>query len=215
VLVERAGVVGPDLGDRPRPVIEEALAALGVELRLGATVQSIDRGGMWLGSGERVEARTVIWAAGLRASPVAALASLPMDPLGRLCVDTGLRAEGATDVFAAGDVARAMADPEHATLMSCQHAMTTGAFAGINVARDLLDLAPTPYAPLPYQTCLDLGAWGALYTRGWDRAPVKVGSEGKAMKRQINTVWIYPPATGDRRDILAAAVPGQHRKAST
>ena len=51
--------------------------------------------------------------------------------------------------------------------------MTTGAFAGMNVARDLLDLAPTPYAPLvlsdlPY----DLGAWGALYTRGWDRAPV-------------------------------------------
>src|SRR4026207_1056020 len=55
--------------------------------------------------------------------------------------------------------------------------------------------APPPYAPLPYQTCLDLGAWGALYTRGWDRAPVKVGSEGKAMKRQINTVRIYPPAT--------------------
>jgi NADH dehydrogenase len=215
VLVERADVVGPDLGDKPRPVIEEALAALGVELRLAATVQSIDRGGMWLGIGERVEARTVIWAAGLRASPVAALASLPMDSLGRLCVDAGLRAEGATDVFAAGDVARAMADSEHPTLMSCQHAMTTGAFAGINVARDLLDLAPTPYAPLPYQTCLDLGAWGALYTRGWDRAPVKVGSEGKAMKRQINTVWIYPPATGDRRDILAAAVPGQHRKAST
>jgi hypothetical protein len=54
-----------------------------------------------------------------------------------------------------------------------------------------------------------------VYTRGWDRAPVKVGSEGKQMKRQINTVWIYPPASGDRRDILAAAVPGQHRKAST
>jgi NADH dehydrogenase len=84
VLVERADVVGPDLGDKPRPVIEEALAALGVELRLGATVQSIDREGVWLGSGERVESRTVIWAAGLRASPVAALASLPMDPLGRL-----------------------------------------------------------------------------------------------------------------------------------
>lgn len=213
VLVERADVVGPDLGDKPRPVIEEALAALGVELRLGTMVRSIDGGGVTLGTGERVEVRTAIWAAGLRASPVAALAGLPTDPLGRLAVDASLRAEGAADVFAAGDVARAMADPTHPTLMSCQHALTTGSFAGINVARDLLDLPPEAYAPLPYQTCLDLGAWGALYTRGWDRAPVKVRAEAKAMKRQINTVWIYPP-TGDRRDILAAAVPGQHRKAS-
>ena len=111
VLVERADVVGPDLGDKPRPVIEEALAALGVELRLGATVQSIDRGGVRLGSGER------------RGGPDRDLGRRPARQSRRRArlaahgparaavrVDAGLRADGATDVFAAGDVARAMAD---------------------------------------------------------------------------------------------------------
>jgi hypothetical protein len=80
---------------------------------------------------------------------------------------------------------------------------------GIDVDRRLVrvvDAAGETRSPRPRRM-------GALYTRGWDRAPVKVRAEAKAMKRQINTVWIYPP-TGDRRDILAAAVPGQHRKAS-
>jgi len=160
-------------------------------------------------------ARTVVWTAGMRASALTALVPAATDALGRLVVDQTLRVPGVPGLFAAGDVAAAPADAEHTTLISCQHAITLGVFAGHNVVRDLAGLPLLPYAPLPYQTCLDLGAWGALYTRGWDRAPVKVGSEGKAMKRQINTVWIYPPATGDRRDILAAAVPGQHRKAST
>jgi NADH dehydrogenase len=72
-LVERADVLGPDLGARPRPVIEEALDALGVERRLGVTVNVIDAGGVTLSSGERLAARTVVWTAGLRASPLTAL----------------------------------------------------------------------------------------------------------------------------------------------
>ena len=215
VLVERADVVGPDLGDKPRPVIEEALAALGVELRLGATVQSIDRDGMWLGSGERLEARTVVWAAGLRASPVAALASLPMDPLGRLRVDAGLRAEGATDVFAAGDVARAMADARapHAHVLPARddHRRLRRDQRGARSARsgaDTVCAAALSDLPRPRRV------GRALHARLGPRAG-QGRQRGQAMKRQINTVWIYPPASGDRRDILAAAVPGQHRKAST
>lgn len=211
VLVEREPAVGPDLGPGPRPVIEEALGSLGVELRMKANVRAIDAGGITLDDGERIAARTVILAAGLRASPVAAFAGLPTDPLGRLHVDENLRVAGDDRIFAAGDVARAMADPDHATLLSCQHALSTGLFAGYNVARDAIGEPLTPYAPLPYQTCLDLGAWGAVYSRGWDRQPQMVGAEAKARKVQINTVWIYPPS-GDRQAILAAAVPGGYRK---
>lgn len=55
-------------------------------------------------------------------------------------------------------------------------------------------------------TCLDLGAWGAVYTEGWDRQVKYVGQEAKALKTQINTQWIYPPVA-KRDEALAAADP--------
>jgi NADH:quinone reductase (non-electrogenic) len=54
---------------------------------------------------------------------------------------------------------------------------------------------------------LDLGAWGALYTTGWDRRLFSTGRDPKAIKETINRKRIYPPANGTREDILAAAAP--------
>lgn len=213
VLVERAAVVGPDLGDRPRPVIEEALRALGVEVRLGTTVSAVHGEGVTLGDGERVPAWTVVWTTGLRASPLARLLGVPTDDLGRVPVDEMLQVEGLSGVFAAGDVARALADAEHPTLMSCQHALSMGRLAGANVVHSLLGRPLSRYAPPPYVTCLDLGAWGALLTRGWDREPVKIGAEAKAVKRAITTQIIYPPRSADRREILEAALGNSRRRA--
>ena len=65
---------------------------------------------------------------------------------------------------------------------------------------------PTPYSQPKYGTCLDLGAWGAVYTEGWDRQVKLVKQEGKNLKTQINTVWIYPPAA-NRETAWAAADP--------
>ena len=58
-----------------------------------------------------------------------------------------------------------------------------------------------------YVTVLDLGPAGAVYTEGWDRKVVSRGDEAKATKRVINTERIYPPRTGDRAALLAAAAP--------
>jgi NADH dehydrogenase len=212
VLVERAPVVGPDLGEKPRPVIEEALATLGVEVRLGTTVSALDAEGVTLRGGERLAAGTVVWATGLRANPLAARLGVATDRLGRVPVDEALQVQGLPDVFAAGDVAQAVAEAAHPTLMSCQHALSMGRLAGANVARSLLGRPLEPYAPPPYVTCLDLGAWGALLTRGWAREPVKVGAEAKAVKRAINTELIYPPRSGDRREILEAALGNGRRR---
>ena len=212
VLVERADVVGPDLGDAPRPVIEKALGSLGIELRLDATVEAVSADGVILRRGERLPARTVVWTTGLRANPLAARLGVPTDALGRVPVDECLRVPGLAHVFAAGDVARAMADGAHSTLMSCQHALSMGMAAGANVARSLLDLPCLPYAPPSYVTCLDLGGWGAVLTQGWERTPVKVADEAKPVKQMINTQLIYPPRSGNRREILDAAVPGQRRR---
>ena len=71
---------------------------------------------------------------------------------------------------------------------------------------ELLGVPLEPYHQRAYVTCLDLGAWGAVYTEGWDRQVKLIGDKAKELKGQINSIWIYPP-TGDRASALAAADP--------
>jgi len=91
-------------------------------------------------------------------------------------------------------------------LMTCQHAIPMGRHSGNNAAADLLGLQPVVYRQPKYVTCLDLGEWGATFSEGWERELKLHGQEGKDLKRQINSVWIYPPAA-DRALALAAADP--------
>ena len=78
--------------------------------------------------------------------------------------------------------------------------------AGHNAAAELVGLPTARYSQPKYVTCLDLGPWGAVYTEGWDRQVKLRGQEAKALKRAINTQWIYPPAA-DRDAALALADP--------
>jgi NADH dehydrogenase len=206
VVVERADAIGPELGEGPRPVIDEALRNLGVEIRLGAAVTAIDADGLTTGTGEHIGSSTVVWIGGLRANTLAAQISGDRDALGRIRVDRNLRAPAAPNVFVSGDAAVAATDDEgNQTLMSCQHAMMSGRSAGDNAVADLLGKPMRPYSQPGYVTCLDLGSWGAVLTQGWNREVLMTGAEAKALKRQINEVLIYPPAT--REAALAAADP--------
>ncbi|MDR6662063.1 NADH dehydrogenase [Tardiphaga robiniae] len=207
IIVERNSAIAPDMGEGPRPIIEEALRKLGVETRLGAGVASLDASGITLSDGERIETETVIWAAGIRAAPLTTQIPAERDNFGRLLVDRDLRVPSVPGVFATGDAARAASDDVgNYALMSCQHATRMGAFAGNNAAAELLRMATRPYHQKGYVTCLDLGEAGALFTRGWDRKVEMVGDVAKKTKQEINTVWIYPPKP-ERAAALASADP--------
>jgi NADH dehydrogenase len=207
VLVDHNPHVGSDMGSSARPVIEAALSATGVESRLGVSITAVDEGGATLSTGEVLAASTVVWCAGMRASPLTADLGVPRDRLGRVPVDDYLRVNGVQDVFAAGDVAAAKMDDAHVSVMSCQHSRPMGRFAGYNVISDLLG-EPMLTLRIPwYVTVLDLGPAGAVYTEGWDRKVVASGASAKATKRTINAHRIYPPLGGDRDAILAAAAP--------
>ncbi len=207
VIVERAGAIAPDMGPGPRPLIEKALHDLGVETRVGAGVAAVDAAGVVLTNGERIETNTVVWAAGFRAAPFAAQIPAERDNFGRLLVDRDLRVPEVPAVFATGDAAKAASDDDgHYALMSCQHATRLGAFAGHNAAAELLGVPTTPYHQKTYVTCLDLGAAGAIFTRGWDRQVELIGDTAKKYKKEINTVWIYPPPA-ERAAALASADP--------
>jgi NADH dehydrogenase len=207
ILADHASRIGSTMGDGACGVIEEALRALGVETRAGLSIEAVDGAGVRLSSGEEIAASTVVWCAGMRANPLAAALPGPHDRFGRVAVDRFLRVEGAADVCAAGDVAAASVDGEHVSVMSCQHARPMGRIAGHNVVCDLLGEAMIPIEIGYYVTILDLGAWGALYTEGWDRRVAVTGAAAKETKRLINCQRIYPPRTGDPVAILAAAAP--------
>jgi len=193
VLVERADVVGPELGAGPRPEILSALDALGVEQRLGSVVSEVTADGVRLSDGTTIPADTVVWTAGMLANPLTQQIPGQRDHLGRLVVDEYLRVVGVPDVYAAGDTAAAVAEPGHPVTQSCQHAVPQGKFVGQNVAADLLGLDAVPFAPDPYVTCLDLGSYGAILTVGWDRDVSLTKQDAKDLKRNINASWIYPP----------------------
>lgn len=207
IIVDRNNVIAPDMGAGPRPIIEEALYKVGVETRLGAGVAALDKSGVTLTSGERIESATVIWAAGMRANPLTTRIPAERDNFGRLLVDNCLRVPTVPGVFATGDSARAASDElGNYALMSCQHATRMGAFAGHNAAAELLGVPTRPYHQKAYVTCLDLGDAGAVFTRGWDRKVEMIGAQAKKTKQEINTVWIYPPKA-ERAAALASADP--------
>ncbi|MGY3492009.1 NAD(P)/FAD-dependent oxidoreductase [Bradyrhizobium sp. USDA 4502] len=207
ILIDPNPVVGATFGAHGRPVINEALAALGVETRLNVRVSAVGADSITLDSGEIIPTKTVVWCAGMRASPLAASLPARRDALGRIKVDHTMRVEGLADVFAAGDVAACLIDGEHPTVMSCQFARPMGRFAGHNVVADLFGEKLLPLNIDWYVTVLDLGAWGALYTTGWDREVHTTGAAAKLTKQTINQQRIYPPRNGDRAALLAAAAP--------
>jgi NADH:ubiquinone reductase (H+-translocating) len=207
ILVDGASEVGATIGDKARPVITQALGALGIETRLGVHVAAVEADRVALTSGETIPCATLIWCAGMHASPLCGALTATPDRLGRVAVDAFMSVEGLSGVFACGDVAWNALDGSHPTVMSCQFARPMGRFAGHNAAALL---ANAPLLPLKidwYVTVLDLGAWGALYTAGWDRRVISTGADAKRVKRDINCVRIYPPRSFARDEILAAAAP--------
>ncbi|WP_018603074.1 NAD(P)/FAD-dependent oxidoreductase [Mycobacterium sp. 155] len=207
VLIDHNPYVGSNMGESARPVIEKALAHNGIVTMTNVHVVAVDNAGITLSTGEVVAAGTVVWCAGMRASPLTGQLGVERDGLGRVPVDDCLRVIGAPGVFAAGDVAAARMDDAHMSVMSCQHSRPMGRYAGHNVISDLCG-EPLLSLRIPwYVTVLDLGPAGALYTEGWDRHVVADGAQAKATKRVINTQRIYPPLDRDRSSLLAAADP--------
>lgn len=207
VIVDTADIVGLAMGEHALPYVQEALSEAGVETRPGARVIAVDADGVTLSSGERIETHTLVWSAGMRASPIAAQVPGEHDPLGRVVGDAFLRAPASDGIFVTGDTVLAATDDQgNFAPMTCQHAMSLGRVAGHNAAAELVGLDLHPYSQPKYVTCLDLGEWGALYTEGWDRQVQFTRDDGKKIKQEINRIWIYPPAA-DRDAAFAIANP--------
>lgn len=107
-----ARVLLVEAGPRVLPTFPEALSAaalrqlerLGVTVRLGRAITQVDAAGVTIGD-DRVLARTVVWAAGVAASPLGRALGTSVDQAGRVFVTSDLSIPGHSEVYVAGDLA--------------------------------------------------------------------------------------------------------------
>ena len=106
VLVEAGPRLLSAFPDTLSAKAKRALERLGVEVRLSAAVSACDEDGVAVG-GERIAARTVLWAAGVAASPAAKWLDAEKDRAGRVKVEADLSLPGHPEIFVIGDTALA------------------------------------------------------------------------------------------------------------
>jgi NADH dehydrogenase len=124
-----------------------ALRRLGVEVRTGCPVTAVEPGFLEAG-GDRIAAATILWAAGVRASPLAASLGVGLDNVGRLLVEPDLSIPGEPRIFAIGDVAAFLHQSGKPLPGVAPVAIQQGRHVAQNVARDL---AGRPRRPFRYR----------------------------------------------------------------
>ena len=136
LLVEAGTKVLNGYPDSLSDYAKRALEKLGVEVKLGAAVTQIERGMVTLGD-QRIAAHTIIWAAGVRASPAAEWLGVAADRNGRIIVEPNLGVPGYLDIFAVGDTITVKA-PDGAPVPGiAPAAKQEGAFVAETICRRL------------------------------------------------------------------------------
>jgi NADH:ubiquinone reductase (H+-translocating) len=146
----------PDLSEKARLQLER----LGVTVWLGKHVTGVDAGGVSMG-GERLEAKTVLWAAGVASSPLGRFLGAELDRMGRVKVAPDLSVPGHPEIFVVGDLAFVPGVPGIAPA-----AKQMGRLAALNIGRAL---AGKPRQKFRYRD------YGQLATIGRNRAVAMFG----------------------------------------
>lgn len=109
VLIEAASRLLGAFRPEDSAYAAKALETLGVEVRLDTPVTGVDSDGVWLGE-ERLPSETVIWAAGVKASPAGDWLGAETDRAGRVKVEPDLSVPGHREIFVIGDTAATTSD---------------------------------------------------------------------------------------------------------
>ncbi|MBK7949228.1 MAG: NAD(P)/FAD-dependent oxidoreductase [Deltaproteobacteria bacterium] len=143
VLIEGAPRVLPPYSEKLSAAAREQLERLGVEVRTGAQVSKIDQNGVWIGE-EHIPARTVLWAAGVAASPLGQSLGVPLDRAGRVAVEPDLSLPGHPEVFVAGDLMQIAQDGKPVPGIA-PAAIQSGRAAARNIAARVAGRTTTPF----------------------------------------------------------------------
>jgi NADH dehydrogenase len=133
ILLDMAPRVLGTFSDQLSEAAKTRLENLGVEVRLGHSVDQIDGDGVVAG-GERISARTVIWTAGVSPSPAGKWLNVSTDRAGRVRVERDLTVPGHPEIFVVGDTASLDQDGKPLPGVA-QVAIQQGRYAGHVIAR--------------------------------------------------------------------------------
>ncbi len=200
VLIEAGPRVLPNFKPSMSAYAERALRELGVEVALGQAVTAVDANGVVYG-GTRLEAGTIIWAAGVLASPAAKWLGAPADRAGRIKVEDDLTVPGHPEIFAIGDTA-VLAKPipgiGDAAKQAGRHAgqVIQARIAGDNTAmpfyyKHLGDIATIGRS----RALIDFGwikltGWIGWWTWGFAHIYFLIGMKNRIFIA-LNWLWIY------------------------
>src|SRR3954449_6162968 len=142
VLVDAASKILPEIPHRLGEYAAQQLVKRGVEVRVETTLESVEPHAAHLSNGERFLTHTVVWTAGVKATPLLSRFGLPLDDRGRVRVDEHLRVEGLEHVCALGDCAAVpnLATPDTVDPPTSQHALRQARRLAKNLAGE-----PKPY----------------------------------------------------------------------
>jgi NADH dehydrogenase len=166
ILVEAGPSILPSFPEQLRESARRALIKLGVTVRVGTPVTKIEEGAVWIGE-ERVEANTILWAAGVAAAPLARDLGPNLDRAGRVIVEPDLSAPGHPGVFVAGDLASFSHQTGAPLPGVAQVAKQQGKHAAANVARLIAGQATTPFRYLDPGNMATIGRNNAIADFGF------------------------------------------------
>ena len=144
ILIEAGPWILPSFPEDLRESARVALLRLGIEVRVGKAVTKVEEGAVWIGD-ERLEAHTILWAAGVAATPLSRDLGPQLDRVGRVIVEADLSVTGHPGVFVAGDLASFSHQTGSPLPGVAQVAIQEGRRAADNVARLIAGQPTRPF----------------------------------------------------------------------
>jgi NADH dehydrogenase len=146
VLVEARERILPEVPRTLSSFAERELRGRGIEILTSTTLQAVSDRSATLSSGETIAARTLVWTAGVRSSPVVSRLGLPLTDGGRIATDRTMRVPDVQEVWAIGDCA-AVPDPARRGQPcppTAQHAIRQGRLVARNMLAARSGRSPRP-----------------------------------------------------------------------
>ena len=167
VLIEAGPTILQTFPEKLRNAARRSLQRLGIEVREGTAVTAVDLRGVMAGA-ERVDAGTVLWAAGVAASSLVKTIGVPLDRAGRVIVEPDLSIPGHPEVFVVGDAA-ALHQGGKLLPGVAQTAMQGASHAAKTILRRLRGEPAKPFVYRDLGSMAIVGRRAAISDLGWIR----------------------------------------------
>jgi len=161
ILLEMQDDLLPPYQKHLRTYTREVLEERGVEVRTNTAVERVEENAVYLNDGSTIPSRTLVWAAGVKASPVADLLGAEQARDGRVIVSDDLSVPGLDRVYAVGDMAAIEGEDGYEPQLA-QVAMQSGRHAAEQVRRRILDGDPEVFSYSDYGQMATIGRNAAV-----------------------------------------------------